>query len=195
MAHNAAAPDGAERATGSQTGNGSATSPAAPAPDARRTLWICASLAAVTLAAFWPVVGNGFVSFDDEAYVTANGRVLAGLNWDNVKWAFSTEYFGNWHPITWLSHMLDVQLFGLNPGFHHLHSVFLHAGSAVHPLSGPPTDDPGRLAQRFRRRPLCPPPAPRRIGRLGRRTKGCAEHVLRPAQPVGLCAATPKSKV
>ena len=97
----------------------------------RRTVFICLSLAAVTLATFWPVVGNGFINFDDNAYVTENRRVLAGLNWENVKWAFSTGYFGNWHPITWLSHMLDVQLFRLNPGLHHLHSVFLHAGSAV----------------------------------------------------------------
>jgi Flp pilus assembly protein TadD len=100
-------------------------------PAIRRSIFICLSLAAATLAAFWPVAGNGFVNFDDDAYVTANGRVLAGLNWDNVKWAFSTGFFGNWHPITWLSHMLDVQLFGLSPGWHHLHSVFLHTGSAV----------------------------------------------------------------
>jgi tetratricopeptide (TPR) repeat protein len=71
------------------------------------------------------------VNFDDPAYVSENGRVLAGLSWDNVKWAFTTGYFGNWHPLTWLSHMLDVQLFGLDPGLHHLHSLLLHTGSVL----------------------------------------------------------------
>ena len=98
---------------------------------ASRPAAIFVGLAALTLAAFWPVLHNGFISFDDTAYVTENGRVLAGLNWDNVRWAFGTDYFGNWHPITWLSLMLDVELFGLEPGLHHLHSLLLHAGSVV----------------------------------------------------------------
>jgi tetratricopeptide (TPR) repeat protein len=152
MLRKTAAPDSAEQVTGSQTESGNSTGladaieptrgqlPGAFADAsfltdselaARRTILICISLAILTVATFWQVTGNGFVNFDDPNYVTENGRVLAGLNWDNVKWAFSTDYFGNWHPITWLSHMLDVQLFGLNPGWHHLHSVFLHAGSVV----------------------------------------------------------------
>src|SRR5438034_1955422 len=98
---------------------------------ASRPAAIFVGLAALTLAAFWPVLHNGFISFDDTAYVTENGRVLAGLNWDNVAWAFGTGYFGNWHPVTWLSHMLDVQLFELDAGLHHLHSLLLHTGSAV----------------------------------------------------------------
>jgi Flp pilus assembly protein TadD len=98
---------------------------------APRTASICVGLVALTLAAFWPVVRNGFVSFDDTAYITENGRVLAGLNWDNVRWAFGTVYFGNWHPLTWLSLMFDVELFGLDPAFHHLHSLLLHAASVV----------------------------------------------------------------
>src|SRR6058998_3062848 len=98
---------------------------------ALRTLKICLALAALTLAAFWPVLQNEFISFDDTAYITDNGRVLAGLNWDNVCWAFTTDFFGNWHPLTWLSHMLDVQLFGTNSGLHHFHSLMLHLGSVV----------------------------------------------------------------
>jgi tetratricopeptide (TPR) repeat protein len=97
----------------------------------RRTLLICLSLAAVTWAALWPVSGNGFVNFDDPFYISENGSVLGGLNWPSVKWAFSTGYFGNWHPLTWLSHMLDVQLFGLDAGMHHLHSLALHTGSVL----------------------------------------------------------------
>jgi len=97
----------------------------------RRTLLICLSLAAVTWAALWPVSGNGFVNFDDPFYISENGSVLGGLNWLSVKWAFSTGYFGNWHPLTWLSHMLDVQLFGLDAGWHHLHSLALHTGSVL----------------------------------------------------------------
>ena len=112
----------------------------------RRTFLICLALAALTLAALWPVVGNGFVNFDDPAYVYENGRVLAGLSWDNVKWAFSTGYFGNWHPLTWLSHMLDVQLFGLDAGLHHLHSLVLHTGSVLLLFLAPATDDQGRVA-------------------------------------------------
>jgi protein O-mannosyl-transferase len=100
-------------------------------PGMRRNFLICLALASLTWAALWPIVGNGFVNFDDPAYIYENGRVQAGLNWDNVKWAFSTGYFGNWHPMTWLSHMLDVQLFGLDAGLHHLHSLGLHTGSVL----------------------------------------------------------------
>jgi len=97
----------------------------------RRTFLICLALALLTSAALWPVLSNGFINFDDPSYVSENGRVLAGLNWPSIKWAFSTGYFGNWHPLTWLSHMLDVQLFGLEPGRHHLTSLVLHTGSVL----------------------------------------------------------------
>src|SRR5258708_5140291 len=89
----------------------------------RRTILICALLSAVTLATFWPVFRNGFVEFDDPEYVTENHYVLTGLNWENVGWAFRTGHAGSWHPVTWLSHILDAQLFGLKPGGHHLTSL------------------------------------------------------------------------
>jgi tetratricopeptide (TPR) repeat protein len=73
----------------------------------------------------------GFVNFDDEEYVTRNPRVQAGLGAANVAWAFRARSAGNWHPLTWLSHMADVELFGLDPRGHHLTSVILHALAAI----------------------------------------------------------------
>jgi hypothetical protein len=97
----------------------------------RRTFPVCVVLAAVTLATFWPVFHNDFVSYDDRDYVTENAHVLAGLTWANVEWAFRTGHAGNWHPVTWLSHIGDVQIYGLRPGWHHLTSLLLHAANAV----------------------------------------------------------------
>src|SRR5882672_9930964 len=85
-------------------------------------LQICLGLALGTLLIFWPVTGFEFLNFDDTDFVTANPHVLAGMKMDSVKWAFNlhTEVARNWHPITMLTHMLDVQLFGVNSGRHHL---------------------------------------------------------------------------
>ena len=85
----------------------------------------------MTLAAYWPVFHNGFVSYDDPHYVTENPHVLRGLSWGSVAWAFRTSVAGNWHPLTCLSHLLDVQLFGLKPGWHHLTSLLFHTANAV----------------------------------------------------------------
>src|SRR6516164_9980063 len=88
-------------------------------------------LAVFTMAVFWPVTRNGFLDFDDPAYVTANRHVQAELNWDSVQWAAANPVCGNWHPVTMLSHMLACQAFGLNAWGHHLFSVSLHALNAV----------------------------------------------------------------
>jgi protein O-mannosyl-transferase len=85
-----------------------------------------AVLVLLILGAFWSAIQNGFVGFDDPIYVTANPHVQAGLNWDSIEWAFRTFEAGNWHPLTWLSHMLDAQLFGMGPRGHHLSSILLH---------------------------------------------------------------------
>ena len=77
-----------------------------------RTTLVCLLLAAATLAAFWPVFYNAFVNYDDPVYITLNTHVTGELTLANVAWAFQTGYASNWHPVTWLSHMLDVQLFG-----------------------------------------------------------------------------------
>jgi len=96
-----------------------------------RPALLCALLAVVTVAAFWRLPGNDFVLYDDPAYVTANVHVLGGLTWDNVVWAFGGIAAGNWHPLTWLSHILDVQLFGLAPGWHHLTSLLFHTANTL----------------------------------------------------------------
>ena len=88
-------------------------------------------LALLTIALYWPTTGHDFINFDDPNYVTANPHILGGLTWENVGWALTTMYFGLWHPLTWISHMLDCQCFGLRPGGHHLSGLLLHAANTV----------------------------------------------------------------
>ncbi len=92
----------------------------------RRDLLICLFIALAAVAVYLPVGGHGFVNFDDPMYITENARVLQGLSLENVIWAFSAFHAGNWHPLTWISHMLDVSLFGMNAGGHHATSLVLH---------------------------------------------------------------------
>jgi Flp pilus assembly protein TadD len=87
-------------------------------------------LIAVTLT-FIPAIHNGFVDFDDPLYILENPRVQSGFDWQGVKWAFTTGYAANWHPITWLSHLIDCQLFKLRPWGHHLTSVILHVVNTI----------------------------------------------------------------
>jgi tetratricopeptide (TPR) repeat protein len=96
------------------------------------TRWLMAAgLSILTLVAFAAVRGHGFVSVDDHIYVTDNAHVLAGLTWSGVAWAFTTSYANFWHPLTWLSLMLDVQLFGVNPGAMHVTNVLLHLANTL----------------------------------------------------------------
>ena len=88
-------------------------------------------LAVATLAVFYPALRHQFVSFDDPDYVTANTHVKGGLTGEDVAWAFRASHAGNWHPLTWLSHQLDVQLYGLNPVGHHLTSLLFHALNTI----------------------------------------------------------------
>src|SRR5713101_3165460 len=100
-------------------------------PAQKRTLLLCLLLVGVVLAFYSPVTHNGFLNYDDDQYVTNNPHVRAGLTWATVKWAFTTYDQANWHPLTWLSHALDCELFGLNPAGHHGVNVLLHAANAV----------------------------------------------------------------
>ena len=84
-----------------------------------------------TLMLFWRTGGHGFILLDDAGYVRLNLNVARGLSWEGVKWAFTTGEMSNWHPLTWLSHMLDCSFFGLNPGAHHLVSAAIHAVNSV----------------------------------------------------------------
>lgn len=91
-----------------------------------RSAAVAAALAVITAATFMPLRSAQFLNLDDNVYVTQNGLVPRGVTWEGLRWAVSTAEF-NWHPLTWLSHMVDCQLFGLNAGAHHLSSVALHA--------------------------------------------------------------------
>jgi protein O-mannosyl-transferase len=92
---------------------------------------LCILLAAATIGLYGPAIGHSFVVLDDREYVTANSHIHNGLGWNTVKWAFASTEAANWHPLTWLSHALDYQLFALNPAGHHLDSVLIHALNAV----------------------------------------------------------------
>ena len=103
-------------------------SPRPPASSPSRSLPVGIALALVILTgwAFWGVLKNEFIDYDDPDYATANEVVKSGLTREGVKWAFTTSHANNWHPLTWLSHMLDVQLYGLNPAGHHATNLILH---------------------------------------------------------------------
>ncbi|MHC4530126.1 MAG: tetratricopeptide repeat protein [Planctomycetota bacterium] len=92
---------------------------------------ICLFLIFLTAAAFEPVRHNDFVNYDDNMYVTENRNVKAGLTADSIIWAFTTSEATNWHPLTWLSHQLDCELFGLNPFWHHMSSLLFHIANTL----------------------------------------------------------------
>jgi protein O-mannosyl-transferase len=85
----------------------------------------------ITVIVFAPIRQYDFVSWDDTYYVTENANVRAGLSWPGVSWALTTGDMYYWHPVTWVSHMLDVELYGLNAGGHHLSNLFLHIASTL----------------------------------------------------------------
>jgi protein O-mannosyl-transferase len=88
-------------------------------------------LALVTLAAYLPVFHNSFLRYDDGTHVSSNRVVQNGITWDGIKWAFTTSRGGFWHPLTWLSHMLDCELFGLNSGAQHYVNVLFHTANTI----------------------------------------------------------------
>jgi len=98
---------------------------------AARKLGIALGLALLVAAPYAQVAGHRFLVLDDPAYVTRNPRVLAGVTGEGVAWAFTSVHAFNWHPLTWLSHMLDVTLFGLRPGPHHLVNVLFHLANVL----------------------------------------------------------------
>jgi len=99
--------------------------------DRSTKLLICLGLVAVTLVAYEPIRHNSFVSYDDRAYITQNPHVKDGITQQSIVWAFRKAYLGNWYPLTWLSHMLDFELFGSNPLGHHATNVLLHTGATL----------------------------------------------------------------
>src|SRR5208283_1278545 len=97
----------------------------------KRTLPMALLLIAFVVVAYSPVAHNGFLNFDDGTYITTNPHIKAGLTGQTVKWAFTTFEGAHYHPLTWLTHALDCQLFGLDPAAHHEVNVLLHAANAV----------------------------------------------------------------
>jgi Flp pilus assembly protein TadD len=101
-------------------------------PDARRhALWISLVLVGLNVLVYAAVWQHDFVSFDDPQYVTENVHVKAGLTWAGLRWALTTGEAGNWHPLAWMSHMADVQLFGVHAGAHHVTNLVLHVVNSL----------------------------------------------------------------
>jgi Flp pilus assembly protein TadD len=92
----------------------------------RYDVLVCLFLVLATLAVYWQIRHHEFLIWDDGDYVTENRHVTAGLSLKNLSWAFTTDHAANWHPVTWMSHMLDVQIYGMNPGRHHLTNLLIH---------------------------------------------------------------------
>jgi hypothetical protein len=97
----------------------------------RLKLIICLFLIVATTSVFWQVGSHDFVNYDDNQYITENQHVQAGLTWKGIAWAFTTTHASNWHPLTWMSHMLDCQLFGLKSAGHHFTSVLFHVANTL----------------------------------------------------------------
>lgn len=97
----------------------------------RRFLLAALVLVVLTLLAYAPVFRADFVNYDDREYVSQNDHVKAGLTWAGIKWAFRTDLMGSWHPLTWLSHMADVQFWGLDPASHHATNLILHLANVL----------------------------------------------------------------
>ena len=96
-----------------------------------RTTIVCLILTLGTGLLYWPVVHYGFINFDDPIYVVINSHLNHGFSWRGLAWCFQPGYGSNWHPLTWLSHMFDCQLFGIKPGAHHFVNLLLHCSNSV----------------------------------------------------------------
>ena len=101
------------------------------ASNSKRNLILCLLLVTCTLAIYNAVNRNGFINYDDDVYVTSNRHVQAGLSAATIQWAFTTFDAANWHPLTWISHALDCQIFKLNPAGHHYINLLLHCANVV----------------------------------------------------------------
>src|SRR5208282_3315916 len=108
---------------------------AAAAATGRTQRWrvpgLCLVLAAITFTVFGQTLHHEFIDFDDNLYVYDNPVVARGLTFEGIVWAFTQIHASNWHPLTWLSHMLDCQFYGLCPGGHHLTNVLLHTATVI----------------------------------------------------------------
>ena len=92
---------------------------------------ICIFMVVATCAVYWQILDHEFLNYDDNKYVTKNLNVQAGLTSESIKWAFTTFHFQQWHPVTWLSHMLDYQLYGSHPKGHLLTNLLIHIANVL----------------------------------------------------------------
>ena len=97
----------------------------------RIDLFVASALAVATLAVYAQVISHQFIGFDDQAYIQNNPMVRAGLTWKGIVWALTTFYDSNWHPLAWIAHMLDVEMFGLDAGKHLLVNALIHVANSV----------------------------------------------------------------
>lgn len=111
--------------------NGALACPPAGWPDRWTVPGVCLLLAAMVWVVFGRTLGFGFVDFDDNSYIYENPIVQKGLTFPGILWAFTHVWASNWHPLTWISHMLDCQFYGLNAGGHHLTNVLLHTATVI----------------------------------------------------------------
>ncbi|MBN1788375.1 MAG: tetratricopeptide repeat protein [Sedimentisphaerales bacterium] len=100
-------------------------------PDKTLFFIICLALTIVIIAVYYQIWTYDFVSLDDFKYVRSNPDIHSGITFEAVKWVFTTGYMANWHPVTWLSHMLDWRLFGSNPGAHHITNLIFHIANTL----------------------------------------------------------------
>jgi protein O-mannosyl-transferase len=94
-------------------------------------LLICLAIAGCTLAAFWPLQNAAFINYDDNLYVFENRHLAHGFTWKNLQWAFTDYHTGYWHPLTWLTLMVDYQLFGMNAGGYHWTNLLFHLANSL----------------------------------------------------------------
>src|SRR5882672_8256986 len=99
--------------------------------DSAIAVCLCFLIAALTVICYWPVRSHQFVSFDDQHYLFDSGYVAKGLTLSGATWALQTGYFSNWHPLTWLSYMLDAQIYGMSPGGFHFTNLIFHVANSV----------------------------------------------------------------
>ncbi len=134
----------------------------------KRVILAAFLVASMVALVFLPALRNDFIVYDDRTYIVENPDVLEGIGAAPARWAMTTFHAANWHPLTWLSHQLDAEVWGLNPAGHHLTSILLHALAAgllyiflILGHRGAPRGPAGGS-------PVRHPPAPGRVGRPGR---------------------------
>ena len=92
---------------------------------------VAATLIAASVTAFGSIAGNDFINLDDNTYITENHKIQSGIHLETIEWAFTSFSSANWHPVTWLSHLLDWQLFGASASGHHIVSLLFHIGAVI----------------------------------------------------------------